>query len=149
MRATLIEAMKTAMRARDAERLGTVRMIQAAIKDRDIANRGAGKGEASDEEILGILAKMVKSREDAAKLYDEGKRPELAAKERGEIAIVLSFMPRQLSDDEAKAAIAAAIAATGAQGIKDMGKVMAELKAKHAGMMDFGKASGLIKAALG
>ena len=131
------------------DRLGTVRMIQAAIKDRDIANRGAGKGDASDEEILGILAKMVKSREDAAKLYDEGKRPELAAKERAEILIVQSFMPAQLSDDDAKAAIAEVIAATGASGIKDMGKVMAELKARHAGKMDFGKASGLIKAALG
>ena len=149
MRATLTEAMKTAMRAKAAETLGTVRMIQAAIKDRDIANRGAGKGDASDEEILGILAKMVKSREDAAKLYDEGKRPELAAKERAEILIVQSFMPAQLSDDDAKAAIAEVIAATGASGIKDMGKVMAELKARHAGKMDFGKASGLIKAALG
>ena len=149
MRATLTEAMRTAMRAKAAETLGTVRMIQAAIKDRDIANRGAGKGDASDEEILGILAKMVKSREDAAKLYDEGKRPELAAKERAEILIVQSFMPAQLSDDDAKAAIAEVIAATGASGIKDMGKVMAELKARHAGKMDFGKASGLIKAALG
>ncbi|MFZ1775601.1 MAG: GatB/YqeY domain-containing protein [Rhizobiaceae bacterium] len=149
MRATLTEAMKTAMRAKAAETLGTVRMIQAAIKDRDIANRGAGKGEATDEEILGILAKMVKSREDAAKLYDEGKRPELAAKERAEILIVQSFMPAQLSDDDAKAAIAEVIAATGASGIKDMGKVMTELKARHAGKMDFGKASGLIKAALG
>lgn len=149
MRATLTEAMKTAMRAKAAETLGTVRMIQAAIKDRDIANRGAGKGEATDEEILGILAKMVKSREDAAKLYDEGRRPELAAKERAEILIVQSFMPAQLSDDDAKAAIAEVIASTGASGIKDMGKVMAELKARHAGKMDFGKASGLIKAALG
>lgn len=149
MRATLTEAMKTAMRAKAAETLGTVRMIQAAIKDRDIANRGAGKGEATDEEILGILAKMVKSREDAAKLYDEGKRPELAAKERAEILIVQSFMPAQLSDDDAKAAIAEVIASTGASGIKDMGKVMTELKARHAGKMDFGKASGLIKAALG
>lgn len=148
MRATLTEAMKGAMRARDAERLSTIRLIQAAIKDKDIANRGLGKPEAGDDEIVQTLAKMVKSREDAARLYDEGGRPELAAKERAEIVVIKGFMPAQMSDDEARDAVAAAIAATGASSVKDMGRVMAELKAKHAGKMDFGKASALIKAAL-
>ncbi len=149
MRAQITEAMKDAMRARDAERLSTIRLIQAAIKDRDIANRGQAKGEAGDDEIVQVLAKMVKSREDAAKLYDEGHRPELAAKERAEIEVIRGFMPKQMSEDEVRAAVTAAIAATGATSVKDMGKVMAELKARHAGSMDFGKASGLIKAALG
>jgi len=149
MRAQITQAMKDAMRARDAERLSTIRLIQAALKDRDIANRGQGKGEAGDDEIVQVLAKMVKSREDAAKLYDEGHRPELAAKERAEIEVIRGFMPKQMGEDEVRAAVTAAIAATGATSIKDMGKVMAELKARHAGSMDFGKASGLIKAALG
>ena len=148
MRAQITQAMKDAMRARDAERLSTIRLIQAALKDRDIANRGQGKGEAGDDEIVQVLAKMVKSREDAAKLYDEGHRPELAAKERAEIEVIRGFMPKQMGEDEVRAAVTAAIAATGATSIKDMGKVMAELKARHAGSMDFGKASGLIKAAL-
>ncbi len=149
MRAQITQAMKDAMRARDAERLSTIRLIQAALKDRDIANRGQGKGEAGDDEIVQVLAKMVKSREDAAKLYDEGHRPELAAKERAEIEVIRGFMPKQMGEDEVRAAVTAAIAATGATSIKDMGKVMAELKAHHAGSMDFGKASGQIKAALG
>jgi len=149
MRAQITQAMKDAMRARDAERLSTIRLIQAALKDRDIANRGQGKGEAGDDEIVQVLAKMVKSREDAAKLYDEGHRPELAAKERAEIEVIRGFMPKQMGEDEVREAVKAAIAATGATSIKDMGKVMADLKARHAGSMDFGKASGLIKAALG
>jgi uncharacterized protein YqeY len=148
MRAQITQAMKDAMRARDAERLSTIRLIQAALKDRDIANRGQGKGEAGDDEIVQVLAKMVKSREDAAKLYDEGHRPELAAKERAEIEVIRDFMPKQMGEDEVREAVKAAIAATGATSIKDMGKVMAELKARHAGSMDFGKASGQIKAAL-
>lgn len=148
MRAQITQAMKDAMRARDAERLSTIRLIQAALKDRDIANRGQGKGEAGDDEIVQVLAKMVKSREDAAKLYDEGHRPELAAKERAEIEVIRDFMPKQMGEDEVREAVKAAIAATGATSIKDMGKVMADLKARHAGSMDFGKASGQIKAAL-
>ena len=148
MRAQITQAMKDAMRARDAERLSTIRLIQAALKDRDIANRGQGKGEAGDDEIVQVLAKMVKSREDAAKLYDEGHRPELAAKERAEIEVIRGFMPKQMGEDEVRAAVTAAIGATGATSIKDMGKVMADLKARHAGSMDFSKASGQIKAAL-
>lgn len=149
MRAQITEAMKDAMRARDAERLSTIRLIQAALKDKDIANRGQGKPEAGADEIVQVLAKMVKAREDAAKLYDEGGRPELAAKERAEIVVVKGFMPAQMDDAAIETAVRAAIAATGAASIKDMGKVVAELKARHAGKMDFGKASALVKAALG
>ena len=149
MRDTINEALKTALKAQDKSRVSTLRMVQAAIKDRDIANRGAGKGAATNEEIAQLLAKMVKQREDSAKAFDEGNRPELAAQERAEIAIIRGFMPKQLSDDEVEKAIREAIAATGAAGAKDMGKVMAALREKFAGQMDFGKASGAVKRLLG
>ena len=148
MRARLTEDMKTAMKSGDKERLGTIRLMQAAIKDLDIAMRGLGK-EAGDADLLGLLAKMVKQREESAKIYIEGGRPELAAKEKAEIVVIQDYLPKQLSDAEAEAAIAKVIADTGASGIKDMGKVMTELRARHAGQMDFGKASGMIKALLG
>ena len=148
MRARLTEDMKTAMKSGDKERLGTIRLIQSAIKDMDIAMRGQGK-ETSDADILGLLAKMVKQREESAKVYVEGGRPELADKEKAEIEIIKHYQPTQLSDAESEAAIKKVIAATGAAGIKDMGKVMAELRAAYAGQMDFGKASGMIKALLG
>jgi uncharacterized protein len=149
MRDKITEDVKTAMKAGEKDRLSTLRMMQAAIKDRDIANRGAGKDAASDDELLGLFTKMVKQREESASIYDKGARPELAAKERAEIAVIQAYMPRQMSDDEAKAAIAAVIKETGAASVKDMGKVMGELKARYAGQMDFGKASGLIKSMLG
>jgi uncharacterized protein len=149
MRETINEALKTALKAQDKSRVSTLRMVQAAIKDRDIANRGSGKGAATNEEIAQLLAKMVKQREDSAKAFDEGNRPELAAQERGEIAIIRDFMPKQLSDDEVEKAVREAIAATGAAGPKDMGKVMAALRDKFAGQMDFGKASGMVKQLLG
>ena len=149
MRETINEALKTALKAQDKSRVSTLRMVQAAIKDRDIANRGAGKGAATNEEIAQLLAKMVKQREDSAKAFDEGNRPELAAQERAEIAIIRGFMPKQLNDDEVEKAIREAIASTGAAGTKDMGKVMAALREKFAGQMDFGKASGLVKRLLG
>jgi uncharacterized protein YqeY len=145
LRDQLAAALKDAMKSKNAERLSTVRLIQAAIKDRDIANRGAGKEEASDDEILQILAKMVKQRDESAKIYDENARPELAAKERAEIKVVQDFMPKQLSDSDVRANIAAIIAETGAAGPKDMGKVMAVLKERYAGQMDFSKASGAVK----
>jgi uncharacterized protein len=145
LRDQLAAALKDAMKSKNAERLSTVRLIQAAIKDRDIANRGAGKEEASDDEILQILAKMVKQRDESAKIYDENNRPELAAKERAEIKVVQDFMPKQLSDSDVRANIAAIIAETGAAGPKDMGKVMAVLKERYAGQMDFSKASGAVK----
>jgi uncharacterized protein YqeY len=149
MRERLSEEVKTAMKGGDKARLSTLRLMQAAIKDRDIANRGAGKDAASDDEIAQLLAKMVKQREDSAKAYDDGNRPELAAKEREEIVVIRDFMPKQLDQAETEAAIRAAIAETGAAGVKDMGKVMAALRGKYAGQMDFGKASGLIKGLLG
>ena len=137
--------LKEAMKARQMERLGTIRLIQAAIKDRDIANRGAGKEEASDDEVLQILAKMVKQRDESAKIYEENARPELAAKERAEIVVIQDFMPKQLFDDEVRANIAAIIKDVGAEGPKDMGKIMAALKERYAGQMDFAKASGTVK----
>lgn len=148
MRARLTEDMKTAMKSGDKARLSTIRLMQSAIKDLDIANRGLGKDAGSEAELLQLFAKMVKQREESAKIYIEGGRPELAAQEKSEIAVIQGYMPQQLSDDDAAKAIKEIIAATGASGIKDMGKVMAELRAAFAGQMDFGKASGLIKSLL-
>src|SRR5690606_23277375 len=149
MRERLMDEVKTAMKAGDKFRLTTLRLIQAAIKDRDIANRGAGKEAAGADELAQLLAKMVKQREDSAKAFDDGGRPELAAKEREEIVVIRDFMPRQMDEAETEAAIRAAIAETGAASVKDMGKVMAALRENYAGQMDFGKASGTIKSLLG
>jgi uncharacterized protein len=149
MRAKITEDVKTAMKAGEKDRLSTLRMMQAAIKDRDIANRGLGKEAAAEDELLQLFTKMVKQREESAAIYDKGGRPELASKERAEIAFIQAYMPKQLSDAETKDAIAAIIAETGAASIKDMGKVMAELRATFSGQMDFGKASGVIKSLLG
>ena len=149
MREKVTEEVKAAMKAGDKPRLTTLRLIQSAIKDRDIANRGNAKDAASDDEILQILGKMVKQREESAKAFDDGGRPELAANERAEIAIIRDFLPRQMDAAETEAAIRAVIAETGAAGVKDMGKVMAALREKFAGQMDFGKASGVVKGLLG
>ncbi len=148
MREQFTAAMKDAMKAGEKDKLGTVRLIQSALKDKDIENRGLGKPAATDEEILGILQKMIKQRQDSIALYTQGNRPELAAKEQGEIDVISSFLPAQMSEDEVKAAILSAIAETGAAGMKDMGKVIASLRGQYAGRMDFAKASGLVKAAL-
>jgi uncharacterized protein len=148
MREKITEDVKTAMKAGEKDRLSTLRMMQAAIKDRDIANRGLGKEAAGEDELLQLLTKMVKQREESAAIYDKGGRPELAAKEREEIGFIQAYMPKQLSDAETKDAIAAVIRDTGAASIKDMGKVMAELRARFSGQMDFGKASGVIKSLL-
>ena len=145
MRDQLAAALKDAMKAKDAPRLSTVRLMQAEIKTRDIANRGVGKGDATDDEILQIMAKMVKQREESAKIYEDNARPELAAKERAEIVVIQDFMPKQLSEADVRANVAAAIAETGASGPKDMGKVMAVLKERYAGQMDFAKASSVLK----
>jgi uncharacterized protein YqeY len=145
IRDTLASAQKEAMKAKETGRLSTVRLILAAIKDRDIANRGVGKGEASDDEILQLLAKMIKQRDDSAKIYNQGGRPELAAKEREEIEIIKSYMPEQLSDDKAREICASVVAELGAQGLKDMGRCMAVLKERYAGQMDFAKASAVLK----
>ena len=148
LRARFTTEMKEAMKAGDKGRLATVRMIQAALKDKDIEARGLGKEPASDEEILSLLQKMIKQRTESADVFEQGGRPELAANERAEIAIIESFLPKQMDEAETQAAIDAAIAETGAAGPKDMGKVIAALKGAYAGRMDFGKASGLVKAAL-
>ncbi|MFA6154643.1 GatB/YqeY domain-containing protein [Mesorhizobium sp.] len=148
MRGKIAESLKSAMKAQDKHRLPTLRLIQAAIHDRDILNRGSAKEPASDEEILQILAKMVKQREESAKAFDDGKRPELAAQERGEMEIIRAFLPTQLDEAAIAAAAREAIAATGAASQKDMGKVIAALKQKYSGQMDFGKASGIVKGLL-
>ena len=148
LRARLTTEMKEAMKAGDKDKLATVRMIQAALKDKDIEARGLGKEPASDEEILSLLQKMIKQRTESASVYDQGGRPELAANERAEIAIIEAFLPKQMDEAEMRAAVDAAILETAAAGQKDMGRVIAALKGTFAGRMDFGKASGLVKAAL-
>lgn len=148
MRENVMSALKDSMKSGDKVRLGAVRLIQAAFKDRDIEARGAGKEKASDDELLSLLAKMIKQRQESASIYKANGRPELAEQEEAEIAVIQSFLPKQMDEAEVKAAIAAAISETGAAGMKDMGKVITLLKERHAGQMDFGKASGLVKAAL-
>ena len=145
MREKITEALKTALKSGDKQRASTLRMMNAAIQDRDIANRGTGKGPAGYDEVLQILTKMVKQRQESAKAFEDGKRPELAAQENAEIAIIAEYLPSQMDEADAKAAIGQAIRDTGAAGARDMGKVMAELKAKYTGQMDFGKASGWVK----
>jgi uncharacterized protein len=150
MRARLNEALKTAMKEKDAPRLSTLRLINAAIKDRDIALRGTSEEtEVSDDDILGILGKMVKQRQESARAYEEGGRLELAEKELGEVTIIEEFLPRQLSDEEVTGAIEAAIAEVGAEGIRDMGRVMGVLKGKYTGQMDFGRIGPMVKAKFG
>ena len=149
LRERFMSDLKEAMKAGDKSRLGTIRLMQAALKDKDIEARGAGKGPLSDDEILQLLQKMVKQRQESAKMYTDGGRPELAEQEGAEIAVITAYLPKQMDEAEAKTAIAAVIAETGASGVKDMGKVMGELKARYAGQMDFGKASPLVKQLLG
>lgn len=150
MRARITDALKDAMKAKAADRLSTLRLINAAIKDKDIALRGEGEDRAtSDAEILAILGKMVKQRQESAKAYDDGGRDELAAKERSEIKVIEDFLPKQLDEAETAAAVDAAISAVGAESIRDMGKVMGELKAKYTGQMDFGKVGPMVKGQLG
>lgn len=148
MRERFNSDLKTAMKAGDKRRVNTIRMVNAALKDKDIEARGQGKS-VSDEEILSLLQKLVKSRQELAEIYEKAERPELAAQEREEIAIIQSYLPQPLSAPEVEAAIAAAIAETGATSIKDMGKVVGALKAKYAGRMDVAKASAAVKVKLG
>ena len=150
LRERVNEVLKEARRAKDQAKVGTIRMIMAGIKDRDIAARPKGNAAGIDDgEILNLLRSMIKQRQEAIELYRQGGRQELADKESAEIAVIESFMPQQMAEDETRAAVAAVIAETGAATIKDMGKVMAELRARHAGTMDFAKAGPLVKAALG
>ncbi|PSJ60501.1 GatB/YqeY domain-containing protein [Kumtagia ephedrae] len=145
MRAAIAEALKTSLKAQDKRRTSTLRLINAAIQDRDIANRGAGKDPVNDEEILQILAKMVKQREESAAAFEQGSRLELAEQERQEIAIIREFLPRQLGEDEVKRACRQVVDEVGAGGLRDMGRCMNALKEKYPGKMDFGKASGIVK----
>lgn len=151
LRDRLTAALKDAMKSREADRTSTLRLINAAIKDRDIALRGEGGGDegVSDTEIMAILGKMVKQRQESARMYEEGGRLELAEKELAEVRVIEEYLPRQLTGDEVAAAIAAVIADTGATGIRDMGRVMAALKARYTGQMDFGSVGPMVKDRLG
>jgi uncharacterized protein YqeY len=148
MRDKLMDAVKEAMKAKQPHRISTIRMMQSAIKDLEIANRTKPDPTTSDGDIASLLSKLVKQREESAKIYDEGGRPELAAKEREEIAIIGEFMPKQLSEAEVIEIIKGIISETGATSMKDMGKVMSALKERYPGQLDFGKASGQIKSLL-
>ncbi len=148
LKARLLEATKQAMKARSADRLSTLRMISAAVKDREIAARGEGV-ELDEGDLRSLLGKMVKQRQESARAYAAGNRPDLAAREMAEIGVIEEFLPRQLDEAEVEAAIAAAIAETGATSLKDMGRVMAALKARFAGQMDFGAVGAKIRARLG
>jgi hypothetical protein len=146
LRTRLNTSIKQAMRDKDSARLSTLRLINAAIKDRDIAARGEGNDDGvGDDEVLGILGKMVKQRKDTAKTYEEGGRLDLAERELLEIGVIEEFLPRKLSDDEVTAAVDAAVAETGASSIRDMGRVMGALKSKYTGQMDFGAVGGMVK----
>ncbi len=149
LRERLTADLKDAMKARDSARVSTLRLINAAIHDRDIAARGEGAEGLDTPAILALLGKMVKQRQDSARIYEEGGRLELATKELAEVAVIGDYLPRQLEGAEVEAAVDAAIAAVGAASIRDMGKVMAELKARHTGQMDFAAAGPLVKARLG
>jgi len=150
LRARLGEALKTAMKAHDARAVSTLRMVLAGLKDRDIAARGKGNPDGIGEaEVQQMLQGMVKQRRESIALYRQGNRPELVQQEQEEIAVIEGFMPQQLSDAELETAVAEAIAATGAQAAKDMGRVMAALREKHAGQIDMAKAGGVAKRKLG
>ncbi|GAA6163745.1 GatB/YqeY domain-containing protein [Pelagimonas sp. KU-00592-HH] len=139
-------ALKQAMRDRAADRLSTLRLVTAAIKDRDIAARGNGdEGSVGDDEVLGILSKMVKQRQESARTYEEGGRLDLAERELNEITVIEEFLPKKLDDGEIIAAIDAAIAEIGASSIRDMGKIMGVLKSKYTGQMDFGQVGPMVK----
>ncbi len=150
MREEIKAALKEALKAQDKRRMATIRLMQAAIKDRDIAARTEGADTlVSDDDILAILAKMIKQREESAVTYENAGRAELATQEREEMEVIKSFMPTQLTDEEVEAAAAEVVAELGAESLKDMGRCMGELKKRYAGRMDFGKAGAVIKAKLG
>lgn len=148
LRDDLQKALKESMLNKDTATVSAVRLIIAGMKERDVDARGKSQEKASDAELLSMMQNMIKQRNDSIKMYTDGNRADLADKERKEISIIERFLPKQMSDAEVENAIKAVIAATGASSMKDMGKVMAELRGKYAGQMDFGKASGVIKAQL-
>jgi uncharacterized protein YqeY len=145
LRDEINNALKDAMKARDERRVSTLRLVNSALKNADIEARGQNKGPLGDDELLALLAKMIKQRQESIDLYEKGGRAELAQQERDEIAIIAAYLPKQMSDAEVRTAIAQAIADTSASSMKDMGKVIAALKARYAGQMDFGKVSPLVK----
>ncbi|MGD9828304.1 MAG: GatB/YqeY domain-containing protein [Hyphomicrobiaceae bacterium] len=148
MRERINDALKSAMKAQNKRRMSTLRLVTAAIKDRDIAARSSGKERITDGEILDVLAKMIKQRRESVETYEGAGRLELAEQEKEEITIIEEFLPRQLSEAETRAAVEAVMAEIGAQGLKDMGRTMAALKERFQGQMDFTKASALVKDAL-
>ena len=149
LRDNLAEALKDAMRARDMTTVGAVRLILAKLKEVDIAARTEASREGvADDRILSMLQGMIKQRNESVVLYEKGNRPELAEKEKAEIAVIERFLPKQMDDAAVAAAVAEAVASTGAKSVKDMGGVMAALKTKYAGQMDFAKASAAVKKAL-
>jgi uncharacterized protein YqeY len=148
LRDRINDALKDAMKSKDQRRVSTLRLVNAALKNADIEARGQGKAALADDAILGVLQKMIKQRQESIILYEKGGRAELAQQEREEAEIIAAYLPKQMSDAEAEAAVAAAIAETGAAGMKDMGKVIGVLRAKYAGQMDFGKVSGQVRAQL-
>ena len=146
LRAKITDGIKNAMREKDQVRLSTLRLINAAVKDQDIAARAKGNADGVDDgEVLAILAKMVKQRQESARAYEEGGRLELAEQEHEEITVIEEYLPRQLTEHEAAVAVAAAIAEAGASSIRDMGRVMGALKGKYAGQMDFGAVGPMVK----
>jgi len=148
LRDDINNALKAAMKAKNERTVSTLRLVNAALKNADIEARGAGKPPLADTDVLAVLQKMIKQRQESKEMYEKGGRPELAAQESEEIAVITAYLPRQMSQAEIEAAIATAIKETGAAGMKDMGKVIGALRAGYAGQMDFGKASALVKAAL-
>jgi uncharacterized protein YqeY len=148
LRDNINNALKDAMKARDEARVSTLRLVNATLKNADIEARGQGKPPLSDEDALGVLQKMIKQRQESAELYQKGGRPELAAKEQAEIEIISGYLPQQLSDLEAGSVIQALVHEINAQTMKDMGRVMAALKERYAGKLDFSKASAAVKKAL-
>lgn len=148
LREELQKSLKESMLARDTITVGAVRLIIAGMKEKDVDARGKGQKEASEADLLSMMQTMIKQRNDSIKMYVDGKRQDLADKEQNEINVIGRFLPKQMGEAEVEAAIKSAIAATGASSMKDMGKVMAELKEKYVGQMDFGKANGVIKALL-
>jgi uncharacterized protein YqeY len=145
LRDAINNALKDAMKAREERRVSTLRLVNSVIKNADIEARGAGKGPLSDDELLSLLQKMIKQREDSIALYEKGGRPELAAQEQGEIDIIAGYLPKQMSDLEAGSAIQSIVHEINAQTMKDMGRVMAALKERYAGKLDFTKASAAVK----
>ena len=145
LRDDINNALKDAMKARDERRTSTLRLVNSALKNADIEARGQNKGPLGDDELLALLAKMIKQRQESIELYEKGGRAELAQQDRDEIAIIAAYLPKQMSDAEVQAAVAQAIAESGATSMKDMGKVIAALRGRYAGRMDFGKVSPLVK----